>query len=252
MYLWSVQDHVHLMSPCGGSVPGDSYTRQKDQLVCLQTAGRGGQRARCQHGLPAWGLWLHRVQPRGDPLAEWEFDRRHNVAVHTASQVVEEKMFSFVSFQQLPFEDAHKIFSPENCSRKLEVWLSLGGFHERGPNWESDRRIYNSHVIISDKGALKFSELQYSGTTGCFSVHTHSLCCFIYRTHSVCLQEVPFIWCRVTRERGFPERKCIYHSRIDPCVSSPNSHWKGTNSFYSIDPKHIFIWRNQRNCSFFF
>lgn len=111
--LSSVQDHVHLMSPCGGSVPGDSYTRQKDQLLCLQTAGRGGQGARSQHGLPAWGLWLHRVQPRGDPLAEWEFDRRHNVAIHTASQV-EGNVFYFVSSQQkLPFKDAHKIFLPQ-------------------------------------------------------------------------------------------------------------------------------------------
>lgn len=229
--LSSVQDHVHRMSTCGGSVPGDSYTRQKDQLLCLQTAGRGGQGARSQDGLPAWGLWLHRVQPRGDPLAEWEFDRRHNVAIHTASQV-EEKVFSFVSSQQkLPFKDEHKIFLPQIFSRKLEVWLSLGGFHERGPNWESDRRIYNSHVIINDKGPLKFSELRYSVTTGCFSVHTHSLCYFIYRWHSVRLQEVPFIWCRATRKRCFPERKCIYHSRTDPRVSSQNSHWKGMNWF---------------------
>ncbi|KAK5875723.1 hypothetical protein CesoFtcFv8_026771 [Champsocephalus esox] len=39
-------------------------------------------------------------------------------------------------------------------ARKLEVWLSLGGFHERGHNWESDRRIYNSHIIINDKGEI--------------------------------------------------------------------------------------------------
>ncbi|XP_075948349.1 deaminated glutathione amidase [Anarhichas minor] len=39
-------------------------------------------------------------------------------------------------------------------ARKLEVWLSLGGFHERGHDWESDRRIYNSHVIINDKGDI--------------------------------------------------------------------------------------------------
>ncbi|KAF0029120.1 hypothetical protein F2P81_018225 [Scophthalmus maximus] len=37
-------------------------------------------------------------------------------------------------------------------ARKLEVWLSLGGFHERGHEWETDRRIYNSHIIINDKG----------------------------------------------------------------------------------------------------
>ncbi|XP_070710899.1 deaminated glutathione amidase [Pempheris klunzingeri] len=37
-------------------------------------------------------------------------------------------------------------------ARKLEVWLSLGGFHERGHDWESERRIYNSHIIINEKG----------------------------------------------------------------------------------------------------
>ncbi|XP_036968873.1 deaminated glutathione amidase isoform X2 [Acanthopagrus latus] len=39
-------------------------------------------------------------------------------------------------------------------ARKLEVWLSLGGFHERGHDWESDRRLYNSHIIINDKGDI--------------------------------------------------------------------------------------------------
>ncbi|XP_033507810.1 deaminated glutathione amidase isoform X2 [Epinephelus lanceolatus] len=39
-------------------------------------------------------------------------------------------------------------------ARQLGVWLSLGGFHERGHDWESDRRIYNSHIIINDKGDI--------------------------------------------------------------------------------------------------
>ncbi|XP_047445579.1 deaminated glutathione amidase isoform X2 [Mugil cephalus] len=39
-------------------------------------------------------------------------------------------------------------------ARKLAVWLSLGGFHERGHNWETDRRIYNSHIIINDRGDI--------------------------------------------------------------------------------------------------
>lgn len=39
-------------------------------------------------------------------------------------------------------------------ARKLGMWLSLGGFHERGHDWESDRRIYNSHIIINDKGDI--------------------------------------------------------------------------------------------------
>lgn len=39
-------------------------------------------------------------------------------------------------------------------ARKLELWLSLGGFHERGHEWETDRRIFNSHIIINDKGDI--------------------------------------------------------------------------------------------------
>ncbi|XP_030285974.1 deaminated glutathione amidase-like [Sparus aurata] len=39
-------------------------------------------------------------------------------------------------------------------ARKLEVWMSLGGFHERGHDWETDRRLYNSHIIINDKGEI--------------------------------------------------------------------------------------------------
>ncbi|XP_006642871.3 deaminated glutathione amidase [Lepisosteus oculatus] len=39
-------------------------------------------------------------------------------------------------------------------ARKLGIWLSLGGFHERGEDWERDRRIYNSHVILDDQGHI--------------------------------------------------------------------------------------------------
>ncbi|XP_070849708.1 deaminated glutathione amidase isoform X2 [Chaetodon trifascialis] len=48
----------------------------------------------------------------------------------------------------------HTISQYTHLARKLEVWLSLGGFHERGHDWESDRRIYNSHIIINDKGDI--------------------------------------------------------------------------------------------------
>ncbi|KAJ0055786.1 hypothetical protein NL108_011413, partial [Boleophthalmus pectinirostris] len=41
-----------------------------------------------------------------------------------------------------------------DMARRLEMWLSLGGFHERGPNWKTDRRIYNSHIIINNKGDI--------------------------------------------------------------------------------------------------
>ncbi|KAL2079216.1 hypothetical protein ACEWY4_024960 [Coilia grayii] len=39
-------------------------------------------------------------------------------------------------------------------ARKLGIWLSLGGFHEQGENWETTQRIYNSHVIINGQGDI--------------------------------------------------------------------------------------------------
>lgn len=39
-------------------------------------------------------------------------------------------------------------------ARNLEIWLSLGGFHEQGPKWKTDRRIYNSHILIDNKGEV--------------------------------------------------------------------------------------------------
>ncbi|XP_023822117.1 deaminated glutathione amidase isoform X2 [Oryzias latipes] len=39
-------------------------------------------------------------------------------------------------------------------ARQLDVWLSLGGFHEQGPEWEREKRIYNSHIIINNKGDI--------------------------------------------------------------------------------------------------
>ncbi|XP_051563818.1 deaminated glutathione amidase [Myxocyprinus asiaticus] len=41
-----------------------------------------------------------------------------------------------------------------HLARKLDVWLSLGGFHERGHEWKSDQRIYNSHIIIDGQGKI--------------------------------------------------------------------------------------------------
>ncbi|XP_043945902.1 deaminated glutathione amidase isoform X2 [Protopterus annectens] len=37
-------------------------------------------------------------------------------------------------------------------ARDLRLWLFLGGFHEKGPNWKEDHRVYNSHVVIDDTG----------------------------------------------------------------------------------------------------
>ncbi|XP_069797262.1 deaminated glutathione amidase [Narcine bancroftii] len=39
-------------------------------------------------------------------------------------------------------------------ARETGVWLSLGGFHERGPDWERDRRIYNTHLLLNEAGQI--------------------------------------------------------------------------------------------------
>lgn len=32
------------------------------------------------------------------------------------------------------------------------MWLSLGGFHERGQDWLTTQRIYNCHVLLDPAG----------------------------------------------------------------------------------------------------
>ncbi|KAE8588854.1 hypothetical protein XENTR_v10022778 [Xenopus tropicalis] len=39
-------------------------------------------------------------------------------------------------------------------ARECGLWLSLGGFHEKGPNWDTDRRISNSHVVLDNTGHI--------------------------------------------------------------------------------------------------
>lgn len=53
---------------------------------------------------------------------------------------------------QTPYGNLLIVFFFWYFHRKLGIWLSLGGFHERGEGWETDRRIYNSHIIINDMG----------------------------------------------------------------------------------------------------
>lgn len=36
--------------------------------------------------------------------------------------------------------------------RECGLWLSLGGFHERGPDWEQSRKIFNCHVLLDSQG----------------------------------------------------------------------------------------------------
>nr|KAF6268502.1 nitrilase 1 [Pipistrellus kuhlii] len=39
-------------------------------------------------------------------------------------------------------------------ARECGLWLSLGGFHERGQNWEQTQKIYNCHVLLNSKGSV--------------------------------------------------------------------------------------------------
>ncbi|NWX50543.1 NIT1 amidase, partial [Steatornis caripensis] len=39
---------------------------------------------------------------------------------------------------------------PRDCG----VWLSLGGFHERGQDWPTTQRIYNCHALLDPAGRL--------------------------------------------------------------------------------------------------
>ncbi|XP_070806378.1 deaminated glutathione amidase isoform X2 [Pituophis catenifer annectens] len=41
-----------------------------------------------------------------------------------------------------------------SLARECAVWLSLGGFHERGKDWESTQRIYNCHLLVDPKGCV--------------------------------------------------------------------------------------------------
>lgn len=39
-------------------------------------------------------------------------------------------------------------------ARECGIWLSLGGFHERGQDWEQNQKIYNCHVLLNSKGSV--------------------------------------------------------------------------------------------------
>lgn len=143
-------------------VSNESHPRQSSQLLRLYPAGGRSQGARSHHGLSPWRFWLYRVQSRGDTVIVWALDRRHNYAILPASQVgksidlVPAHQQTNLFFQAfiLMFQNSLMQHFFVATSRKLGIWLSLGGFHERGHDWGSDRRIYNSHIIIDKQGAV--------------------------------------------------------------------------------------------------
>lgn len=143
-------------------VSNDSHPRQNSQLLSLYSVGGRSQGARSHHGLSPRRFWLYRFQSRGDAVIVWALDRGHNYTILSASQVG--KSIDFVpSHKQTSFPPKwlsriNLCFPFLSVFRKLGIWLSLGGFHERGHNWGSDRRIYNSHIIIDKQGAVCHSQ----------------------------------------------------------------------------------------------
>lgn len=139
------QDVVIVITSCGGCLSDDRHPWQRGQLQHLHAIGGAGQRGRGLYGVPAGGLRLHRLEPRGNAAAVRESGRWHHQPLLTPGQV--------------RYEHRHSDWPPLRlrsclcvCLRKLDVWLSLGGFHERGHDWKTDRRIYNSHIILNGQG----------------------------------------------------------------------------------------------------
>ena len=66
-------------------------------------------------------------------------------------------------------------------ARECGIWLSLGGFHERGQDWEQTQKIYNCHVLLNSKGetsqsfSLPLPRLIYLLPTQIFSIFLNCL-----------------------------------------------------------------------------
>ncbi|XP_051631900.1 deaminated glutathione amidase isoform X11 [Manacus candei] len=50
--------------------------------------------------------------------------------------------------------DGHTVGRYRQLARECDVWLSLGGFHERGSDWDTTGRIYNCHILLDSSGSL--------------------------------------------------------------------------------------------------
>ncbi|KAM7053773.1 deaminated glutathione amidase isoform 2-T2 [Molossus nigricans] len=48
----------------------------------------------------------------------------------------------------------HLLEEYAQLARECGLWLSLGGFHERGQDWEQTQKIYNCHVLLNSKGSV--------------------------------------------------------------------------------------------------
>lgn len=43
----------------------------------------------------------------------------------------------------------------KKLAKDLDVWLSVGGFHEKGPENAEKPRVYNTHVVINSQGVIE-------------------------------------------------------------------------------------------------
>lgn len=43
----------------------------------------------------------------------------------------------------------------KKLAKDLDVWLSIGGFHEKGPENTEKNRVYNTHVVINSHGVIE-------------------------------------------------------------------------------------------------
>lgn len=69
--------------------------------------------------------------------------------------------FSFIGARPGESQDIAEEISGPTIARykelafKHQIWLSLGGFQEKGPVGDEAKRIFNTHLIIDDKGEIQ-------------------------------------------------------------------------------------------------
>lgn len=56
-------------------------------------------------------------------------------------------------------ENGEPIYGPivtryRELAKRLKVWLSLGGLHEKDTKDSKDRRLFNSHIVLNDNGDI--------------------------------------------------------------------------------------------------
>jgi len=60
----------------------------------------------------------------------------------------------------------------KKLAARLNVWLSIGSFHERPSNFEQVKKIYNTHLIIDGYGTIKgiYRKVGFTAVITIFSI----------------------------------------------------------------------------------